>query len=91
MRRADVLAIAQSTFSLSAAMLARPETTPARADAPAGHARAVAGPKQRVWRPEPATGALVPCDPWDAPVLLNACGSGTAFRKADAARASSEV
>ena len=86
MRRADVLAMNQSTFSFSAALLSRtdanPDATPTRAEADATPALAPA--VRRFWRPEPAAGALVPCDPWDAPVLLNACGSGTAFRRADA-------
>ena len=35
----------------------------------------------RFWRPDPAAGALVEFDPWGAPVLLNACHSGTRFRR----------
>ena len=35
----------------------------------------------RFWRADPAAGALVEFEPWDAPVLLNACSSGTHFRR----------
>ena len=73
MRAADVLATANSTFSFTAALLAQP-SRPSPPGAPA-----------RFWRPDPAAQALVEYEPWDAPVLLNACAGagptgGTAFR-----------
>jgi hypothetical protein len=56
--RCDVLAISNSTFSFSAAMLAT-----AGAEEGSRCARAV--------RPDPAAQALVPFDPWSAPPTLN--------------------
>ena len=96
MRSADVLATAASTFSFSAAMLAHdlaPEIAPEIAPGIAPEiASGIAPPPPstppcggarpgRFWRPDPAAGALVEFDPWGAPVLLNACHSGTRFRK----------
>ncbi len=92
MRRADVLATNQSTFSFTAAMFAvapdpeiTAEITAERADAAGAPPRCA--PARRFWRPEPAAGAIVPFDPWNASVLLNACGSGTTFRRDHAQRA----
>tara|TARA_B100000780_G_scaffold129366_1_gene90705 strand:+ start:53 stop:337 length:285 start_codon:yes stop_codon:yes gene_type:complete len=82
MRAADVLATAASTFSFTAAMLAHeiaeiaPPSPPPPSALPDGGA-----PPARFWRPDPVVGALVEFDPWEAPVLLNACHSGTHFRR----------
>ena len=85
MRAADVLATAASTFSFTAAMLAHeiaeiapppPPPPPPPSALPDGGA-----PPARFWRPDPVVGALVEFDPWEAPVLLNACHSGTQFRR----------
>ena len=75
LRCGDVVAAAQSTFSLTATMAAEAvERPPATAGAPASF--------ERWWRPDPIARCLVAYDPWDAPVLLNACDSGTKFRQA---------
>lgn len=76
MRRADVLAINQSTFSFTAAMAA---ATAEGGEVAVEPAREPTRP--RWWRPDPMAGALVSFEPWDSPVLLNACESGTEFRK----------
>jgi len=84
MRSADVLATAASTFSFSAAMLAHnlaPEIAPEVAPPPPSTPPCGGARPGRFWRPDPAAGALVEFDPWAAPVLLNACHSGTRFRK----------
>lgn len=77
MRMADVLAINQSTFSFTAAMLAEPRALE-------GEARRGDERVARWWRPSPGAAGLVPFDPWDAQVLPNACESGTQFRRARA-------
>ena len=77
MRAADVLVTAASTFSFTAAMLAHERAPPPPSSAPPGED----APPARFWRPDPAAGALVEFAPWDAPVLLNACHSGTHFRR----------
>ena len=72
MRAADILVTANSTFSASAALLAQPVVPPAP------HSRTATA---RFWRPDPSHSAMVPYDPAAAPPLLNACTSGTLFRK----------
>ena len=56
MRRADVLAASNSTFSLTAAML--------------HHARADGSEPAEFWRPVPAAHALRPFGPWNTQPLL---------------------
>ena len=58
LRAADVVAVSNSTFSFSAALLA---------DAPRA-----APDVARSWRPHPAQRRLVPFEPWDASPTLNA-------------------
>ena len=84
MRSAHVLATAASTFSFTAAMLAHEiaEIAPPPPPPPPSSALPNGGaPPARFWRPDPLLGALVEFDPWQAPVLLNACHSGTHFRR----------
>jgi hypothetical protein len=82
LRTCDVVATAQSTFSFSAALAAEAiEPPPA---APMGAPARL----ERWWRPDPTARRLVAFDPWDAPVLLNACESGTKFRREQQQRSS---
>ena len=89
MRTADLLAINQSTFSFSAAMAAPAWNGVAERllrdqlpQPPESQVRQAGnGAIPRWWRPDPATRTLVAFDPWDAQVLLNACESGTHFRR----------
>ena len=75
LRAADVVAVSNSTFSFSAALLA---------DAP----RAAPPPDvARFWRPHPAQRRLVPFEPWDASPTLNAA----TFEKGDTAHASPQT
>ena len=81
MRTADVLATAASTFSFTAAMLAHGIAEIAPPPPPPSALPDGGAPPARFWRPDPVVGALVEFDPWEAPVLLNACHSGTHFRR----------
>ena len=75
MRAADVIAVSNSTFSFSAALLAdAPRTAPPPDVA-------------RFWRPHPAQRRLVPFEPWDASPTLNAA----TFEKGDTAHASPQT
>ena len=76
LRAADVVAVANSTFSFSAALLA---DAPRAAPPPDG--------ASRFWRPHPAQRRLVPFEPWDASPTLNAA----TFEKGDTAHASPQT
>ena len=75
--QADALAISNSTFSFTAAMLACPPRTPVEPNRP--DAAAEPAVAHRFWRPDPEAGALVPFDPWDAKPLLT-CSEAAAAR-----------
>tara|TARA_B100000795_G_C22391003_1_gene283366 strand:- start:187 stop:528 length:342 start_codon:yes stop_codon:yes gene_type:complete len=58
-----------------------PSPSPSPTPSPSSALLGGGAPPARFWRPDPTAGALVAFDPWAAPVLLNACHSGTHFRR----------